>query len=481
MNEIVALLESLRPILERWYLVLFAIVLVTLLGIPARVLVSALAALIRVPANFTRAEIDPPLRRATPTTPHRLLRNLRDYFRPVLDRPARALAGAAAALFYTARDAASWPVAAITGAIVGLISPLVDQAATHAENGSDRLGAQARSAAMALRGNSERWAGWRVIGGFLFFAGLLLFLYADAALSIASHEKAIGATVTFLPDWFREITVAYAIASFVGALMLGLVFFDLIGMTHLGPWDDLAPGPRKWLTWTALGLAVSFLLLSLFLALWRASVVVPDFIPADLALKFEGMALTFPIPLMLVATALIAWGAIAMPWLAWILLVGALGLVMLIVALVLRAISRALPPLAVLLGGILRVLGVIGLVLLIGVVGLALGGYFLLSVIAVGVVFAAAFAGLLLWAAAWLVAEAIVYVFRLIAKVADALEIVLQRLIDAVMYPGRVLWNWIASFDRAQAIHLQPIRQVETRPLRLAPGEQPPALEEAAR
>src|SRR2546421_648225 len=63
MNEIVALLESLRPILERWYLVLFAIVLVTLLGIPARVLVSSVAALLRVPATFTRTEIDPPLRR----------------------------------------------------------------------------------------------------------------------------------------------------------------------------------------------------------------------------------------------------------------------------------------------------------------------------------------------------------------------------------------------------------------------------------
>ena len=65
MNDIVALLENLRPILERWYLVLFAIVLVTLLGIPARILVSAVAALLRVPAVFTRAEIDPPLRRAS--------------------------------------------------------------------------------------------------------------------------------------------------------------------------------------------------------------------------------------------------------------------------------------------------------------------------------------------------------------------------------------------------------------------------------
>src|SRR2546421_598005 len=217
MNEIVALLEALRPILERWYLLLFAIVLVTLLGIPVRILVSSLAALLRVPAVFARAEIDPPLRRATPTAPYRLLRNLRDYFRPVLDRPARALAGAAAGLFYTARDAASWPVAAITGAIVGLFSPLVDQAATHAENGSDRLGAQARSAAGALRGNSDRWAGWRVIGGVLFFGGLLLFLYPGAALPLPRQEKGLGASGRLLPAWFRPITGGHAIPSVVVA------------------------------------------------------------------------------------------------------------------------------------------------------------------------------------------------------------------------------------------------------------------------
>jgi hypothetical protein len=126
------------------------------------------------------------------------------------------------------------------------------------------------------------------------------------------------------------------------------------------------------------------------------------------------------------------------------------------------------------------VLGIAGLVLLIGVVAIAAVFYFVVSVVAVAVIFAGAFVALALWAAVWLIAEAIVYIFRLIARLADALEVVLQRLIDAVMYPGRVLWNWIASFDRARAIHLQPIRAVETRPLRLAPGEQPPALEEAA-
>ena len=265
----------------------------------------------------------------------------------------------------------------------------------------------------------------------------------------------------------------------MGALTLGLVFFDLIGMTHLGPWDDLDPARRVWLTRLALGLAVCFLALSLFLALWRASVVVPDFLPAELASFLEGLALTFPIPLMLLATALIAWGAIAMPWLAWILAVGALAIVMLLLALVLRAVSRALPPLAVLLGGLLRFLGIVGLVALIGVLALASTAYFALSVVAVAVVFVAAFAGLALWVAGWLVAEAIVYMLRLVARLGDAIAAVLIAIIDALMWPGRLVWNWFASFDRVRAMHIQPIRS-EPRPLRLAPGE-PPALEEVAR
>lgn len=473
------ILDLLQPILDRWPLVLLALVLVTLLGNPARNLVGAIAAVLRAPAQFTRTDIEPALRRVAPSAPNRFLRNLRGYFGPVLDRPARSIGHAIGALFSTATRAPSWPVRPITDAIVGLVSPLVDQAATHAENGSDRLGAQARSAAAALRGKSGQWAGWRVIGGVLFFVGLCLFLYADAALSIASHEKAIGAPVAFLPDWFREVTLAYAIASFVGALTLGLVFFDLLGMTHLGPWDDLDARSRRGLTVVAAALAVSFLLLALFLALWRASVIVPTFMPADVAEKLLGVALTAPIPLMLLATALIAWGAIAMPWLAWILAVGALGLAMLLVALVLRAVSRALPPLAVLLGGLLRILGVIALGAVIGLVGIAATLYFAVSVVAVGAVLVLGVVGLALWIGGWFLAEALIYGVRLLARVTDGLALVVQRVIDVLMTPGRTVWNWIASTDRARAMRIQPITVTEARIVRV-PASEIESVEEAA-
>jgi len=473
-------LDLLQPLLDRWPLVVLALVLVTLLGNPARSLVGALAAVLRVPAQFARTDVEPALRRVTPAAPNRFLRNIRGYLGPVLDRPARTLGRGIVHVFGTATNAPRWPVAPITDAIVGLVSPLVDQAATHAENGSDRLASQARSASVELRGRSGRWAGWRVIGGLLFFVGLCLFLYADAALSIASHEKAIGAPVAFLPEWFREITLAYAIASFVGALMLGLVFFDLIGMTHLGPWDDLDVAPRRWLTRIAGVLAVSFLLLALFLALWRSSVIVPTFMPADVAEKLLGIALTAPIPLMLLATALIAWGAIAMPWLAWILAVGALALAMLLVALVLRAVSRALPPLAILLGGALRILGVIALGAVIAALGLAAIAYFGVSVVAAGTLLVLGAVGLALWIAGWFVAMAAVYAVRMLARLTDATALVIQRVIDVLMYPGKTLWNWIASFDRARALRLQPISVVETRIVRVASNDTD-TLEEAAR
>src|SRR6185503_9939128 len=188
--------------------------------------------------------------------------------------------------------------------------------------------------------------------------------------------------------------------------------------------------------------AVSFLLLALFLALWRASVIVPSFISPDVADKLLGIALTAPVPLMLLATALIAWGAIAMPWL-------------------------------------LRILGVISLGAVIGFLGLAAIAYFGVSVIAVGTVLVLGAAGLALWSVGWVLAEAVIYAVRLIARLTDGAAIVLQRVIDVLMTPGKTIWNWLASFDRARALRLQPIGQAESRIIRVTSGEVD-VLEEAA-
>src|SRR5258705_68522 len=99
---------------------------------------------------------------------------------------------------------------------------------------------------------------------------------------------------------------------------------------------------------------------------------------------------------------------------------------MLLVALVLRAVSRALSPAAVLLGGVLRIVRVIALGAVIGFLGLAAIAYFGVSVIAVGTVLVLGVVGLALWNVGWALAEALVYSFPLIARLTSGPAIVIH-------------------------------------------------------
>lgn len=66
------------------------------------------------------------------------------------------------------------------------------------------------------------------------------------------------------------------------------------------------------------------------------------------------------------------------------------------------------------------------------------------------------------------------------ASFTDGVARVFQRLIDVLMTPGGVLCKWIASFDRAGALRLQPITLSETRIICVPPGEVD-TVEEAVR
>ena len=218
-----ALVAATQWVLEHPGNVLLAVVAFTVLGVPLRRVIGSAAALVRVPAAFGRSEVAPVLARSAPWGLTRMLRGLRSYFGPVLDRPGRALARAIRAVWLTIGSVQTWPVGPIVDAFVGLVFPMMEQTASRLESACERIASASRAALDQLHPKAPVWVGWRVIGGLLFFIGLCFFVFADAALSIASHEVAISAPVTFLPPIFHEVTLAYAIASFVSALMLGLV------------------------------------------------------------------------------------------------------------------------------------------------------------------------------------------------------------------------------------------------------------------
>lgn len=464
-----AIADALQPVLDHPLVFVLALVILTAFGTPAKRLLASVATVVHVPADFARAELEPALVRQQPWSLGRLLSKLRSYFGPLFDRPARALGRAIARVAGLIGRSGTWPIERITNVVLRFVDPFLHETAQLLDPIAGRA-REASASALAALGGQGRWIGWRVIGGLLFFAGLCLFLYADAVLSIASHEQAIKAVVTFLPDWLKEVSLAYAVASFMSALMLGLVIFDLAGMTHLGPWDELT-GRRRVALAVVVGVtAFTSLVLATFLSLWRANVILADFIPADVARTLEGWALTLPIPLLLIATAVIGWGAIAMPWIAWIVLSAVAWFVIRAITTLLRIFALVLAPVMALLGGALRVLGVLGLIAVIGAICLGLAAIFLGLSLGLAEILLLGAIGLALWAAAWAIAVIAVYAFYLVALLVDGLVSLLQHVVHALMYPGAVLWNWLASFDASRRRHLRPVPMTTTG---VAAGEDP--------
>jgi len=48
------------------------------------------------------------------------------------------------------------------------------------------------------------------------------------------------------------------------------------------------------------------------------------------------------------------------------------------------------------------------------------------------------------------------------------------------MQPGKALWNWLAGFDRARALRIQPIAVTETRIIQVLSSEME-SVDEAVR
>jgi hypothetical protein len=465
-----ALADALQVVLDHPLAFALGLLIVTVLGTPAKYLLASVSVLLHRPARSAR-DLEPALGRAQPWSLGKFFAKLRSYAGPVFDRPARIVGRWIVRLLGVISGSGSWPVERLTNVVVRLVDPFLAETAQLLDPIAARARGASAAALAALGGPNGRWPGWRVIGGLLFFIGLGLFLFADAALSIASHEKAIGVSVGFLPDWLREVALAYAVASFVTALMLGLVIFDLAGMTHLGPWGELAGRRRTVLTWLVIATAGLALLLSAFLSLWRAWVILPTFIPADTAVALEGWALTLPIPLLLIATALIGWGAIAMPWILWIAATAVVWLVLRVLTTLVRVIALILPALMAVIGAVLRVVGIVALIAATGFVCVALAALFLIGAIGLAELLGLGLLGLALWAAAWVIGVVAVYGVQALDVLLDWLALLLQHVVHVVMCPGAGLWNWLVAMDARQRWHLRAIPMEPTATsLRTEPG-----------
>lgn len=294
----------------------FSLILLTILAdVYGDALQTALDRLKRVlvtPHEFSEA-LAPLLREIKPWGILRTLRNLLMHLDPIIGAPLRELARLGSAVGRALVSVSAWPISQSTTPVGQTIKDLSASAERRLAGWSAFLQRLVAAGVAELRGPNGTWAGWRSVGGLLLLVLEGAFLFADAGIGIRTHLSATGEPIQQLPPWLVEnIPVQFAIASFGSAFALGLVLFDLLTMTQLAPWQRLGPRSRTWLIRLSallLGLALT---LATLVAMWRADQLMNEqWLSPELRKSALGLGLTLPIVLLLAATALTTWGAVA--------------------------------------------------------------------------------------------------------------------------------------------------------------------------
>jgi hypothetical protein len=134
-----------------------------------------------------------------------------------------------------------------------------------------------------------------IIGGILYTAAFLAFVYADFWLIVLTLQAfGLETVATRIPASAALLTAA----AFIGvAVFWGLVLLDLLGVTHLAPWDRLGIGARRMMiriAWTCIGLS---LILCLLFGIWRgitSSESLPTQTSEAVALESGGIEVSSP-------------------------------------------------------------------------------------------------------------------------------------------------------------------------------------------
>ena len=210
----------------------------------------------------------------------------------------------------TVTDARSWAeerIAAFWNALGSLLETLVKLI-------DPVLGALASHSTVVIRQlpSSDANRASRAFGALFFLVALAAFLYADAAQG-ANNISALFVDVT-VPSPLRNLVVPLLVASAGSLLMLGVIMFEILGLTNFSIWSEVRGPLKPAAIIVVLATAVTAAVLSVLIALVRYS--------EEYRNTAEFAQSTILLPL-LITTFLLFWGVYGV----LVLWVAAVGLV----------------------------------------------------------------------------------------------------------------------------------------------------------
>lgn len=218
------------------------------------------------------------------------------------------------------RFAAFWTAfGELSERLVELIDPVFDALDLHLNNMIRQVPSS----------NEDRAS--RAFGAVFFLAAAAAFLYADAAQG-ANNLSALFVDVT-VPSPLRNLVVPLLVASAGTLLMLGVIMFELLGLTNFSIWSAVTGRLKSAAILYVLATAVTAVVLSVMIALVRYS---EDY---RTAADFGQSAILAPL---LMTTFLLFWGVYGL----LVLWVAAVGLVRIFIRIfkgILQMIAAAAP------------------------------------------------------------------------------------------------------------------------------------------
>lgn len=242
-----------------------------------------------------------------------------------------------------ARKAAAWlaglPIAAFVADLSRFAVTAITTVSEAITSAIETLGRWMGAAWAALAGPT--WTGWRVIGGVFYTTAFILYLWADAGLLLATVEHLTQTRVAWVPEFMRELGLQLVVTSVVSAAVLGSVISDVAGVTHLGPWSTISRNWRWAVGSVAALLFVVLVAAGLMITAYRADEILRQaWLDAETRTRFAALGQTLPVGVMLAATGIVGWGAIAMIWTLYLAVLGLASLGLRLLRLVLAILER---------------------------------------------------------------------------------------------------------------------------------------------
>lgn len=200
-------------------------------------------------------------------------------------------------------------------------------------------------------------AGWRMLGAMVELTALALLVFADASIS-ANNYVAIDPNAK-IPDFLKGLSIPMLMASTGGALIMGMITGDFLGLSHFGLWKQTKGIAKAGIVITVLITFLLIMILSLGQGLSRIETLTVLTDEFRASIRFWGAVAQSVLIIPLLITTFFIFRGLGGIFVILIIIFGGLWLILQIFRLIVELFSIALGLGGISAATVIKLLGIL--------------------------------------------------------------------------------------------------------------------------